>query len=254
MSARLFRRTLAGRFVASLSLALSLLLPSVGCDMFDSEKLMKQGQQAVERSERAIEQGEKAVTEGVEQGQAAVEEGTAQASEELERELSASGIDYPESPQGVYAAARQASVEGKWPLYLTYLTSSSVETMARNFIQAAATGRPPQGTTAGPDFVKRVKIIKAVLDEQGISEEEVDAANADFAAHSKILGYFASPGVFVAEVMKRTAPEGVAELPPIESVQWQTEGNQAAASFSSPGGQQGTVAFKKVDGLWKIDW
>jgi hypothetical protein len=215
--------------------------------MLDQEKLMKQGQQA-------IESGEKAVTEGIEQGQIVVEEGTAQASEEFERELSASGIDYPDSPQGVYAAARQASVEGKWPLYLTYLTSSSVEEMARNFLQAAATGRPPLGVSAGPDFAKRVEIIKAVLDEQGVSAEEVDAANADSAAHSKILGNFASPSFFVAEVMQRVAPEGVAELPPIESVQWQTDGALAAASFSAPGGQQGTIAFKKVAGLWKIDW
>jgi hypothetical protein len=247
MSARSCRRNLAGRYVSSLTLALALLWLSVGCDMLDQEKLMKQSQQV-------IEQSEKAVTEGIEQGQVAVEEGTAQASEELERELSASGIDYPDSPQGVFAAARQASVEGKWPLYLTYLTSSSVEGMARNFIEAAATGRPPRGVTAGPDFAKRVEIIKAVLDEQGISAEEVDAANDDSAAHSKILGYFASPSFFVAEVMKRVAPEGVAELPPIESVQWQTDGAQASASFSAPGGQQGTVVLKKVDGLWKIDW
>jgi hypothetical protein len=207
---------------------------------------MEQGQQALESSE-------KAVAEGVVQGQAAVNEGTAAASEELERELSASGIDYPDSPQGVFVAARQASVEGKWPLYLTYLTSSSVETMARHFIEAAATGRPPRGVTAGPDFGKRVEIIKAVLDEQGISAEEVDAANDDSAAHTKILGYFASPSFFVAEVMKRTEPEGFAELPPIESVQWQTDGNMAAATFSAPGGQQGTIPLKKVDGLWKID-
>lgn len=245
MSARYCRRKVAGRYVSSLTLALLGL--SVGCDMLDQEKLMKQGQQVVEESG-------KAVTEGVEQGQVAVEEGTAQASEEFERELSASGIDYPDSPQGVFAAARQASVEGKWPLYLTYLTSSSVEGMARNFIEAAATGRPPKGVTAGPDFARRVEIIKAVLDEQGVSAEEVDAANDDSAAQSKILGYFASPDFFVAEVMKRVAPEGVAELPPIESVQWQTDGNQAAAIFSGPGGQQGTIVLKKVDGLWKIDW
>ena len=234
------------RYAASAALASATLLLTVGCDLLDQEKLIEQGQQA-------LEQTESAVAEGIEQGQVAVEEGTAEASEELERELSASGIDYPESPQAVFAAARQASAEGKWPLYLTYLTSSSVEKMARNFIQAAATNRPPRGVAAGPDFPKRVEIIKAVLDEQGVSAAEVDAANDDSAAHSKILGYFASPSFFVAEVMKRVAPEGFAELPPVESVQWQTDGDMASATFSGPGGQQGIIPLKKVGGLWKID-
>ncbi|HEV7280349.1 MAG TPA: hypothetical protein VGN57_09070 [Pirellulaceae bacterium] len=233
-------------YAASAALAPATLLLFGGCDLLDREKLIEQGQ-------RTLEESEQAVAEGVVEGQAAVEEGTAQASEELERELSASGLDYPDSPQGVFASARQASAEGKWPLYLTYLTSSSVEKMARNFIQAAATDRPPRGVTAGPDFAKRVEIIKAVLDEQGISAAEVDAANADTAAHSTILGYFASPSFFVADVMQRTEPEGFAELPPVESVQWQTDGDLAAATFSGPGGQQGIVTLKKVDGLWKID-
>lgn len=239
-------RGMVGRCAASVAFASATLLLTVGCDAIDQEKLIEQGQQA-------LEQTESAVTEGLEQGQVAVEEGKAQATEELERELSASGIDYPETPQAVFAAARQASAEGKWPLYLTYLTSSSVEKVARNFIQAAATGRPPRGVTAGPDFAKRVEIIKAVLDEQGVSEAEVDAANDDSAAHSKILGYFASPSFFVAEVMKRVSPEGFAELPPVESVQWQTDGDLATATFSGPGGQQGMIPLKKVDGLWKID-
>lgn len=239
MFSHLFRSALGCSFAPSLALLLAILGVSVGCDAIDQEKLMQQGQQALDQ--------------GIEQGQVVVEEGTAQASEEIERELSASGIQYPDSPQGVFTAARQASIEGKWPLYLTYLSSSSVEKMARNFIQAAATGRPPIGVTAGPDFAKRVEIIKAVLDEQGVSADEVDAANDDSAAHTKILGSFLSPSSFVAEVMKRTEPEGFAELPPIESVQWQTDGNTAAAAFSVPGGQQGMVTLKKVDGLWKID-